>query len=101
MRTYKILFLLDGKKQTRTAVLTDDLDHPVPHPDNQATGVIDGVAEELGIWSIYFDNNEIEADFVCEIDDDGNEMKTVTPVEIWLWDEEHDGRTIQFMVVEI
>ena len=80
----------------RTAVLTDNFSHPIPHEDNQADGVVDGVADELGIWSIYFDNNQTEADFVCEVDEDGNETKTLTPVEIWMWDKK--GETVDFTV---
>ena len=99
MRKIKFTYENNGKQEERIAVLTDELSHPIPHPDNQADGVVDGVAEELGIWSIYFDNNEIEADFVCEIDDDGDELKTLTPVELWLWNQK--GKIVPFTVKEI
>lgn len=95
----KINFEFDGIKEQRISVLADDLSHPIPHEDNEADGVVDGVADELGIWSIYFDNNQTEVDFVCEIDEDGNEVKTLTPVEIWLWG--RGGKTVPFTITEI
>lgn len=99
MRKLRIKFLSDGKEEVRTAVLTDNFSHPIPHEDNQADGVVDGVADELGIWSIYFDQNQTEADFVCEVVGD-SEIKTLTPVEIWLWNKKQT-KTIPFTVEEI
>jgi len=104
MRKLRIKFSFNGKEEVRTAVLTDDLQHPIPHEENQADGVVDGVADELGIWSIYFDNNQIEADFVCEIDDDDYEVKTLTPVEVWIYGENGDtlhDDTIDFTVEDL
>ena len=104
MRKIQIKWNFLGKEATRTAVLTDDLQHPIPDKENQADGCVDGVADELGIWSIYFDNNTIEADFVCEIDEDDYEVKTLTPVELWLYDENGDtlnDETIEFQVKEL
>lgn len=99
MRKIKINFEFDGVKEQRIAVFADDWSYPIPHEDNEANGVVDGVADELGIWSIYFDNYQTEADFVCEIDDDGYEQKTLTPAEIWLWG--RGGKTVPFTITEI
>lgn len=88
MKKLVIKFNFGREERIYTAVLSDDLSHPVPHPDNEALGVVDGVAEELGIWAIMFGNNCVEADFVCEIDNDGEEIKTLTPQEILLWNDQ-------------
>lgn len=72
------------KQLTYIAILNDDLSKIVASPKNQATYIVDGVASELGIWSIYF-GDEIEADFICLTDENGDEQKSLIPAEILLW----------------
>lgn len=83
------------------AILNDDLSEIVSHPKNQATYIVDGVASELGIWSIYF-GDEIEADFICLTDENGEEKKLLVPAEILLWGKtakaEHNTGLIEFSV---
>lgn len=87
MRKIRIKYQFLGEEIIHTAVLADDLSHPIPDPDNEALGVVDGVADQLGIWSIYFDHNKTEVDFVCKLDEDGFEVKTLEPVDVFVWDE--------------
>lgn len=87
METLRIKFEYKNKKHVLEAHLTDDLNSIINDDENQATEIVDGIGEELGIWSIYFDRHKVQADFICYVDDNGIEHKNLQPVEVFLMDE--------------
>ena len=91
MKQLKIKFTVGGKAYNRTAILTDDLGQLSKSKRNQCEDIVNGVADELGIWSLYFDNGTIECDFRAHIDEDGKEVCTLEPYEVLFWNNEGGG----------
>jgi hypothetical protein len=91
MKQLKIKFMVGGKVYNRTAILTDDLRQLSKSKRNQCEDIVNGVADELGIWSLNFDNGTIECDFRAHIDEDGNEVCTLEPYEVLIWNNEGGG----------
>ncbi len=91
MKQLKIKFTVDGTEYRRTAILSDDLTQLSKSKRNQCEDIVNGVADELHIWSLYFDNGTIECDFHAHIDDDGNEVCTLNPYEVLFWNNEGGG----------
>lgn len=91
MKQLKITFKVGGQTYHRTAILTDDLRQLSKSKRNQCEDIANGVADELGIWGLYFDDGSIECDFLAHIDDDGNEVYTLKPYEVLFWNSKGGG----------
>jgi len=87
MKTLRIKFEYKNAKHVLEAHLTDDLNDIINDNENQATNIVDGVGEELGIWSLYFERHGVQADFRCNVDDEGIENKSLQPAEIFIMDD--------------
>lgn len=101
MRTIKVMYEFEGEKKTLTAVLTDDLFNYVETPENEATCIASGAGGSFGIWAIYFDDNNIEVDLFCEVDDNGKEIKTFIPKGMWIYNAEPRQHLTDFYVLEV
>lgn len=58
--------------------------------NGQDVKVVTGMSDELGVWSLYFGN--VEVDFEAYINPDEEEVCTLKPVDLFIWDK--DGKCL-------
>ena len=97
MKQLVIKYSHNGNEYTRTAFINDDINTAArilaDDPRNAGISAECGMADELGIWHVYFKGAEFdtEADFIALPTEDG-ETLTLDPCEVLLWGE--NGRPV-------
>lgn len=89
MKKIEIKFQYNGT-HSKVAVINDDINSDMvlaDHPLNENVSVETGMADELGIWNINFQEPymDIECDFISKSMPDGYEQLTLDPCEVVLW----------------
>lgn len=91
MKKIEITFHHNGTQYTKTAVINDDINEGMilaDHPLNSNVSCETGMADELGIWHMQFDDDPemyIECDFMAGVIRNGYEHLTLDPCEVLLW----------------
>ena len=106
MKEIKINFTFNGNDVELNAMLSDDINAGMilaDHPMNEFVSAECGMADELGIWNLTFEKDDLtyECDFMAIPTDDGYERLTLDPCEVLVWNKKGvscHNNTIHFEV---